>query len=58
MVDIGTGNHGPVNYIEKKIKCRHLKKLTCKGTSLQVVICLRPSPSSSMTSYPPTPLTH
>ena len=29
--------HGLVNYIDTKAKCRHLKKLTCKGT-LQVFI--------------------
>ncbi len=30
--------------IEGKAKCRHLKKLTCKGTLRQVFICLRHSP--------------
>ncbi len=24
--------HGLINYIDTKAKCRHLKKLTCKGT--------------------------
>jgi hypothetical protein len=26
------GGHGLINYKDTKIKCRHLKKLTCKGT--------------------------
>jgi hypothetical protein len=30
--------HGILNYIDTKTKCRHLKKLTCKGTLLQVFI--------------------
>jgi hypothetical protein len=29
-------DHGLVNYIDNKAKCRHLKKLTCKGTLQQV----------------------
>ncbi len=32
------------NYIDAKEKCRHLKKLTCKGTLRQMYICLRPPP--------------
>jgi hypothetical protein len=27
-------NHGVIIFIDTKAKCRHLKKLTCKGTSL------------------------
>ncbi len=37
-------NHGLINYMDLKAKCRHLKKLTCKGTLRQVFICLRPLP--------------
>ncbi len=37
-------SHGLTNYIDTKAKCRHLKKFTCKGTLLQVFICLRPLP--------------
>jgi hypothetical protein len=39
-----------IRLIEGNAKCRHLKKLTCKGTLRQVFICLRPR-----TPYP-TPL--
>jgi hypothetical protein len=39
--------------IESNAKCRHLRKLTCKGTLQQVFICLRPR-----TPYlPPRPYT-
>jgi hypothetical protein len=31
-------DHGLINFIDTKIKCRHLKKLTCKGTLWQVFI--------------------
>jgi hypothetical protein len=31
-------NHGLINYKDTKIKCRHLKKLACKGTLRQVFI--------------------
>jgi hypothetical protein len=31
-------SHGLINYIDTKEKCRHLKKLTCKGTLRQVLI--------------------
>jgi hypothetical protein len=31
-------SHGKINYIDTKAKCRHLKKLTCKGTLRQVFI--------------------
>jgi hypothetical protein len=31
-------NQGLINYIDNKAKCRHLKKLTCKGTLRQVFI--------------------
>jgi hypothetical protein len=44
-------SHWLINYIDTKAKCRHLKKLTCKGTLRQVFICLR-----SSGPYPP-PLT-
>ncbi len=30
--------HGLINNIDTKAKCRHLKKLTCKGTLRQVFI--------------------
>ncbi len=30
--------HWLINYIDTKAKCRHLKKLTCKGTLWQVFI--------------------
>ncbi len=33
-----------IRLIEGNAKCRHLKKLTCKGTLRQVFICLRPPP--------------
>jgi hypothetical protein len=33
-----THNHGLINYIDTKAKCRHLKKLACKGTLRQVFI--------------------
>ncbi len=53
-----TGNKGYIqhsrcaNYLDRRkirlvdtnSKCRHLKKLTCIGTSRQVFICLRPPP--------------
>jgi hypothetical protein len=29
--------HGLINYIDTKAKCRHLKKLTCKGILKQVL---------------------
>ncbi len=31
-------NHRPINQIDAKAKCRHRKKLTCKGTLRQVFI--------------------
>jgi hypothetical protein len=33
-----TVHHGLINYKDTKAKCRHLKKLTCKGTLRQVFI--------------------
>jgi hypothetical protein len=39
-----TQHHGLINYIDTKAKCRHLKKLTCKGTLREVIMCLRPPP--------------
>ncbi len=33
-----------MSYIDTKVKCRHLKKFTCKGTFRQVFICLKPPP--------------
>ncbi len=41
--------HWKIRLIEGYAKCRHLKKLTFKGTLRQVFICLRP-----ITSDPPT----
>jgi hypothetical protein len=40
-----------VDCIDTKAKCRHLKKLTCKGTLRQVFICL-------ITPPPHPPVTH
>ncbi len=37
-------DHGPINYIDTKAKCRHLKNLPVKGILRQVFICLRPPP--------------
>ncbi len=31
-------NHGLINYKDKRVICRHLRKLTCKGTLLEVFI--------------------
>ncbi len=31
-------NHGLINYKDTKVKCRHQKKLTCKGTLRQMFI--------------------
>jgi hypothetical protein len=31
-------NHGLISFIDTKAKCRHIKKLTCKGTLRQVFI--------------------
>ncbi len=36
--------HGLINYIDTKVKCRHLKTLTYKETLLQEFFCLRPPP--------------
>ncbi len=36
-------NHGLINYKDTKAKC-HIKKIYCKGTLRQVLICLRPPP--------------
>ncbi len=36
--------HGLINFIDTKAKCRHLKKFTCIGTLGQVFVCLRPPP--------------
>ncbi len=33
-----------IRQIESNVKCRYLKKLTCKGTLRQVFICLKPPP--------------
>jgi hypothetical protein len=41
--------HGLINFIDTKAKCRNLKKLTCKGT---LFICLRP-PSLLWPHIPP-----
>jgi hypothetical protein len=30
--------HGLITYLDTKAKCRHIKKLTCKGTLPQVFI--------------------
>ncbi len=39
-----SGDHGLINYLDAKAKCRHLEKFTCKGTLQQVFIYLRPPP--------------
>jgi hypothetical protein len=52
MLDSDEMNSDPHTCVEGNAKCRHLKKLTCKGTSRQVFLCLRPR-----TPYPPPPLT-
>ncbi len=41
-----------IRLIEGNVKCRHLKKLTCKGTLRQLFICVRPKPPPR----PPPPL--
>ncbi len=33
-----TSQHGLINYKDTKTKCRHLRKLTCKGTLRQVFL--------------------
>ncbi len=33
--------HGLINCIDTKVNRRHLKKLTCKGTLRQVLVCIR-----------------
>ncbi len=38
QIFILTQDHGLFNNIDTKAKCRHLKKLTCKGTLRQVFI--------------------
>jgi hypothetical protein len=39
MVDCDSdSDHGQIDYIETKVKCRHLKTLSCKGTLRQVFI--------------------
>jgi hypothetical protein len=38
MKGIDPLTHGLINYIDTKAECRHLKKLTCKGTLRQVFI--------------------
>ncbi len=45
--------HGLINYIDTKEKCRHLKKITFKGTLVQVCVYLFEGLSSPhMTPYP------
>ncbi len=46
--------HGLINYIDKKPKCRHLKKLICKGTLQRCLSVWVPLPIL----WPHTPLTH
>ncbi len=33
-----------ITLIESNVKCRYLKKFTCKATLRQVIFCLRPPP--------------
>jgi hypothetical protein len=40
-----TLHHGLINYIDTKAKCRHLKKLTCKGTSRHAGVYFSEPPS-------------
>jgi hypothetical protein len=37
-------NHGLINYKDTNAKCRHLQKLTCKGTLRQVSESQNPVP--------------
>jgi hypothetical protein len=37
-------DHRKIRLIEGNAKCRHLKKVPCKGTLWQVFICMRPGP--------------
>jgi hypothetical protein len=37
-------NRRKIKLIEDNVKCRHPKKLTCKGTLRQVFIRLKPPP--------------
>jgi hypothetical protein len=39
-----SGNYRKIRLIESNAKCRHLKKVTWKGTLRQLFICLRPPP--------------
>ncbi len=49
--EVNTEAHRLINYIDTKAKCRHLKKLTCKGDfAAGVYLCEAPSPP--MTTYP------
>jgi hypothetical protein len=38
----GVRGRRKIKFIEGNAKCRHLTKLTCKGTLRQVFNCLRP----------------
>ncbi len=38
IVRVKSMNHGLINFIDTKAKCRNLKKLTCRGTLRQVFI--------------------
>ncbi len=42
-----------IRLLEGNANCRHVKKLTCKGTLRQVFICLTPR-----APFSPTPFTH
>ncbi len=54
-------NHGLISFIDTKAKCRHLKKLTCKGTLRQVFIrvidCYSQSCWYFLPPPPPSPYT-
>ncbi len=36
--------HGPINYLDTKANCPHLKKFTCNGALRLMFICLSPPP--------------
>jgi hypothetical protein len=46
--------HREIRFIEGNAKCRHLKKVTRKGTLRQLFICLRPPPP--VCTYIPIPV--
>ncbi len=47
-----TADRRKIKLIESNVKCRYLKRFTCKGTWRQVFICLSPSPLLGFCSEP------